>query len=204
MNILAALANGETHFADTRYFFAAKDTIAMETAGTELGRFDASAHLGIGTSGPVTDRLKIQGETSDDTAYALRVTNSDDDNLFSVRNDGLVSFGANSDLFPLLALQNLLVIVGRVNASGTKNFGEGFTTSRISEGRYRVTFANPFSSRPVVLVTASIDSGLDDNVANTLNIGLTGFEVVIMDVNPTTEFVEEDAPFDFIAIGQRA
>lgn len=306
MNILAALANGESHFADTRYYFAEKDTIAMETAGTELGRFDASAHLGIGTSGHVADRLKIQGETSDPTKYALRVTNSNDDSLFSIRNDGMISFGtegmrrglrflvedsvatihyvndkrssrldfrmqntdaltdnegkiitdedgnivpgpnandhvvlsvfgnedgggvsigtqtapteklevrgnikfgANGEFFALGAMQNLTAIVGRVNHDGTKNSGDGFESSRSNNatGRYQVTFASAFGSNPIVLVTASGDGlDMDDNIANTFNLTTSGFEVMITDADPTVNFRPEDAPFDFIAIGQRA
>lgn len=159
-----------------------KTPIAMETAGKELGRFDANAHLDIGTSGHVPDRLKIQGETSDATKYALRVTNLAGSNLFSVRNDGIISFGPSNNLFPLLALQNLVVIVGRVNRNGTKNSGEGFTSAPIPNvtADYRITFTSAFASNPFVLVTASESSSRDDNVANTFNITPARFDVSIL------------------------
>lgn len=49
-------------------------------------------NVGIGTSSPGA-RLEIRGSTSDNTASALRVSNSGAQNLFSIRNDGGLNLG---------------------------------------------------------------------------------------------------------------
>jgi hypothetical protein len=52
---------------------------------------DANTGLGIGITSP-TARVHAKGATADDTAYVEKLIDSADANLFSIRNDGLVSF----------------------------------------------------------------------------------------------------------------
>jgi hypothetical protein len=60
----------------------------------------------------------------------------------------------------------ITVISGIVNANGTIAVGSGFTVVIVSSGRYRITFASPFPSIPVITVTTVFGSiGVDAGTA---------------------------------------
>lgn len=84
----------------TVFFYPNAQSIAMATSGKEVLRIDAAGHLRLGTStqtnklfDPLDDRLKVIGQTQDEKALALNVTNSEEQSLFTVRNDGQISLG---------------------------------------------------------------------------------------------------------------
>lgn len=53
---------------------------------------EAGGNVGISKPSSITARLHIKGSTSDDTAYSLKVDDSSNSSLLSVRNDGLATF----------------------------------------------------------------------------------------------------------------
>jgi hypothetical protein len=67
------------------------------TIDTNTFFVDATAHsVGIGTITPTTGKLVIKGATSDNTANALNVTNSNDAALLTIRNDGNIGVGTSN------------------------------------------------------------------------------------------------------------
>ncbi len=89
----------------TSTFLGLTDTLGSFTAGSILFTSgsvvtedntnffwdDVTDSLGIGTNS-ITAKTHIKGATADDTAHALKVDDSANANLFSVKNDGLISF----------------------------------------------------------------------------------------------------------------
>jgi hypothetical protein len=63
------------------------------TNDTERMRITSGGMVGIGSTGYSNFRLQITGATSDSTAFALGIANSNVQDLFYVRNDGYISTG---------------------------------------------------------------------------------------------------------------
>jgi len=114
---------------------------------------------------------------------------------------GNIRFGLNSDVFAMGALQNLRVIVGRINADGTPGTGDGFTSARSEVGNYAVSFTHAFSHLPVVLAS-TVNSLADDNIVTIRNITVNGFEARTTDVAGTSGgAARQNTEFTFIALG---
>ena len=114
---------------------------------------------------------------------------------------GNIRFGLNSDVFAMGALQNLRVIVGRINADGTPGTGDGFTSARSEVGNYAVSFTHAFSHLPVVLAS-TVNSLADDNIVTIRNITVNGFEARTTDVAGTSvTATRQNTEFTFIALG---
>jgi len=88
--------NAESDFtsgsADTYMAFHTNKGAANTMA--EAMRITSDGYVGIGTTVPI-GRLDIQGSTSDPTAFALKVRNSSNVELLSIRNDGVIVPNAN-------------------------------------------------------------------------------------------------------------
>ncbi len=110
---------------------------------------DGENRLGIGQSTP-NARIHVKGSTSDDTAYALKVDNSSDSNLFSIRNDGWISVNGASqiDTESLTALNHIYIdntyigrpssatiLIGDSSAIGSTGYG-GVIIGGLGAGRY--------------------------------------------------------------------
>jgi hypothetical protein len=142
-----------------------------------IGMAPQGGNVGIGTYAP-TEKLDVRGEI----AFA----------------GGLRPVGAPS---------GARVIWGRVNTNGSVAAGDGFTVSRLGEGRYEIRFTATFPVPPSVVVTnvwrtfgaqggANVDTrenALVDQVLTNAAVVNTG--------NPTGDLV--DSNFCFIAIGPR-
>jgi len=74
------------------YAFGTNLGIYDYTSGANRLTLDSSGNVGIGVA-PGTVRLDIQGSTSNSTAHALYTRSSGGGQLFSIRNDGLMSTG---------------------------------------------------------------------------------------------------------------
>lgn len=82
----------------TFFYYPNANSIAMVTKGQERLRINLDGRVRIGippaTNETLDYRLKSIGER-DNQKYALKVTDADDNDLFTVRNDGLVNFTQN-------------------------------------------------------------------------------------------------------------
>jgi hypothetical protein len=96
----------------------------------------------------------------------------------------------------------LRIIRGYVSATGVKQRGELFTSTRESTGEYRITFnSSAFTGYPIVTVSAYGGSDLQDNVVNFASLSVDGMTVYITDSSPDKNVAREDCAFMFIAIG---
>jgi hypothetical protein len=100
-----------------------------------------SGNVGIGTI-PGTSRLLTQGIDTTSSNYAFVVQNSTPFNLFTIRNDGLTTFGSSSSSTALMTLTNdghlligtttnstyLLDVNGSINLTGSLNTGVNTTS----------------------------------------------------------------------------
>jgi hypothetical protein len=95
------------------------------------------------------------------------------------------------------------MIAGTVNASGSeiRDPGDKYYVSRESEGRYKVTFRQAFSSSPVVLVTVDNDANSFDNFISTDGVYAGYFYVEGRDDQPGEQATYQDTPFNFIVVG---
>lgn len=88
------------------------------------------------------------------------------------------------------ALENNLVILrGAVNASGTALGGSGYTVALAGENSRTITYTTPFSGPPVVLVSQHGTSG--NAIVDLVSSSATGF----------TTAANGASGFDFVAIG---
>ena len=86
----------------TVFYYPDARSIAMATNGTERLRIDTEGHFRFGAKGEAKDeRVRIEGETSDDSKLALNVTDSNQKTLLAVRNDGHIGVGTTSPNRPL-------------------------------------------------------------------------------------------------------
>jgi len=92
------------------------------------------------------------------------------------------------------------IIYGWVSASGTVEYGSGFTASRVGAGIYDVTFTPTFSGLPAFTVNNIGGGAGADNTWYLSHVGNTYVRVVNIDrVNQSNE----DSRFNFIAVGPR-
>jgi hypothetical protein len=188
----------------TRKLHVVGDRIRLENAGKLLDmRADGSAvdlqsethDLYIHSSGPGSNNKVIINPFSTEGNVGIGTQNPAE--KLDVR--GNVKLGASGNLFAMGALQNLQVLVGRVNANGTVGGGSGFSSSRSGTGNYTVTFASSFSSSPFVLATA-VDSSDNDHIVTIRSISTGEFQVVTKDVEDPAAG-NQDTAFNFIALG---
>ena len=61
------------------------------------------------------------------------------------------------------------IIAGSFNTNGSKRSGSGFTSTRLSGGKYRITFDSAFSSVPLVIATANNEDDQSISVVPSIN-----------------------------------
>ena len=116
---------------------------------------------------------------------------------------GNIKLGGNGELFAPGGVENLRIITGRIAAGdGATDFGSGFSSSRTSEGKYRITFDVAFPQAPAITVTP-INSSADDNLPTIDSLSSNSFRVHFKDTTPSSEGDFQDTQFSFIAIGAR-
>ena len=77
----------------TQYTTISPATVSITTTGNQ--EYLASA-IGFGTSASANYRVRIKGATSANTGYGLQVQNSSNDEILSVRDDGVVKIGGQA------------------------------------------------------------------------------------------------------------
>lgn len=147
---------------------------------------DVSTVASIGLTGG-TARVHIKGETSDDSAYALKIDNSSDTDLFNVRNDGVIrNLGKN-------IVANNEIIVNTVNDLPTPtDTGDGLGLAHRLESNKKYKIGNTivllypivpnnntiYSDLGIALVYAGSGAFIRGN--GTTQIGITQFDRVII------------------------
>ncbi len=119
-----------------------------------------------------------------------------------VRGD--IKLGNSGELYATSSVENLRLIVGRVNSTGNKVNGDGYNSNRTDTGKYTITFPAAFASTPVVTVTL-VNSAGEDHVATLKVLSNNSFEVWITDVenNENITGVLQNSEFCFMAVGSR-
>ncbi len=108
---------------------------------------------------------------------------------------GSIALGTTGELRAASGEENLRMLRGTLNASGTIAVGSGFTAFRTGPGTYQVNFTTAFSGAPTVTFTPW-NASLYVFISGTTNNSVT--------VNVRNTFnAATDAPLNFIAIGPR-
>ncbi len=105
---------------------------------------------------------------------------------------GNIQLGGSGNLFAAGGQENLRIVRGTVNSSGTIIKGSGFTVSHPGPGAYNITFVPPFSDVPSVTVTA-----VDILARAGLSISASGVAIGTVNFSGTGA----DDNFHFIAVG---
>lgn len=141
-------------------------------AGGFVMSAQANGRVGIGTYSPAS-KLEVRGD---------------------------IRLGAVGEYFAPSSSENLRIIRGKVNSSGTVVFGSGFTATRTAAGVYSLSFSPSYPSGQYPIVTASAES--NGTVARFAMVNSpSNFSAVIRIVNGSG--TAADADFYFIAVGTR-
>lgn len=165
----------ETPGAGERWvWYALGGTARLWSGGDKLAA-TAAGSVGIGTTAP-SAKLDVRGS---------------------------VKLGASGDYFALGALADWRVVAGRLADNGAVLFGLGFSCSRLEEGHYRVIFAVPFDTVPIIVATL-VDTLNEDNAVTVVSASSSSFELWSRDVAGQNTPDPQDSAFNFIAIGPRS
>jgi hypothetical protein len=99
--------------------------------------------------------------------------------------------------------ETLRIVRGTVFSNGTRFYGTGFISAKVSTGRYRIAFIPSFSGIPSATANqlqSATDTDDDDNVIIFDNIDENGFFVTIVDTS-NNGADREDESFMFIVVG---
>lgn len=108
--------------------------------------------------------------------------------------------GGNNNADANLVLTKITHADGLVQADGTATFSFGSTVSRLSQGRYQITYAapHPQGANNAPVAVALSEPNLDQRRANIDDITATGFQVVITtDDNDNLADFLIDHPFTY-------
>jgi subtilisin-like proprotein convertase family protein len=134
------------------------------------------------------ERLRIVGDTG-----FVGIGTATPNQTLDVR--GNIAMGNSGELRAASGEENLRMLRGTLNASGTIAVGSGFTASRTGVGTYVVTFNTAFSAVPTVTFTpwnASLYVFISGTTANSVTVNVRN-----------TFNAATDAAFNFIVLGPR-
>lgn len=115
---------------------------------------------------------------------------------------GNIRLGASGEYLAAAGDENLRIVRGVIDGNGSRLAGSGFTSTRIAEGAYTITFTTPFASRPSVTATAHSFGWPQDPRFAYVNESVTGGDFTqVAVVFPDGERTDSD--FSFIAVGPR-
>ncbi|HZW11420.1 MAG TPA: hypothetical protein VFF69_16065 [Phycisphaerales bacterium] len=210
----------------------AKSAFALDAAdGSPANALfvDNAGNVGIGTSGPGA-KLDVRGPLSvsntgdgadllwlnSERSWVFRqdgagaTTNLKLENVggggnksFFFETDGVVGIRSTTgrELYVPGGVEDLRIVRGAIGADGVL-YGTGFTATRLSLGRYLVTFTTPFADTPTVTATVREIAGLGTQGVIVEAGGPTLTQVVFR-INDHLTHDREDADVQFIAIGPR-
>ena len=112
-----------------------------------------------------------------------------------VRGD--VKLGSTGQYFAAAGSENLRIVRGIVEPTGTNYDGTGFTITHNSAGNYSITFSPAFADAPALIITAYTAGS--PATANCTGGTASGFSSVDTWVGAT----KADSWWNFIAIGKR-
>lgn len=118
-----------------------------------------------------------------------------------LRVEGHIKLHTDGSLFAPGGVENLSILAGRVNASGTVLFGKGFSASKSAVGVYNVLFSQQFPQEPIVVANPVSADGNDKWLS--VQMGVSGFKIITKAVTSTGTVTLQDTAFTFIAIGLR-
>jgi len=145
--------------------------------------FFNNGNVGIGTSTPLAKLDVRDGDISVGGSILLG-------NSFS---------GSSPEFLAAAGHENLLLLRGNVDGDGTTDAGTGFTSRRLSEGVYVLTFDPPLGD-PSLTVTAHRPQGDALRVAQVEVLFGTGARITIQFAG-SSELTDSD--FSFCAMGRR-
>lgn len=157
-----------------RWVWYASGRTARLWSGSDKLHVTAAGNLGLGTAAPL-GRLDVRGD---------------------------IRLGSNGEFYGIGCADNVRMVAGRVSAAGSRLSGSGFTVSRVSAGRYQISYDTAFSTVPTV-VASLVESPAEDNFLTILSSGGTGFQLQSRDDNSGAAASEQDSAFNFIALGLR-
>ena len=160
------IGDGSSSNSDT-YVASYNNDVVLYTLAGEVVTVKPSGRVGIGTGTPQS--------------------------TLDVR--GTVRLGSSGELFAPGGFENLRVVRGTINSSGTIAYGSGFSVVRNSAGNYSITFSTPFWDWATTTVSTMF-SGTHGIVFQ----GGAGF-ATIRTFNDAGTLV--DTGFNFIAVGIR-
>jgi hypothetical protein len=117
----------------------------------------------------------------------------------AVEVQGDLKLGFGGQFHASAAEERLRFVRGSVDAAGRAAQGSGFTSARISEGVYRVTFNTPFYGPPNVTATARTNA----STGFVAQVGGAVHTHVDISVRRTSNDQPSPNAFEFIAIGPR-
>ena len=161
----------------------------------ELVDSSANAYLAFSTksAGGVAEKMRITG------AGDVGVGTTRPQARLDVRGD--VRLGPNGEFRAASGEENLVIVRGRVSASGSRLSGSGFSVNHtLFTSFYQIFFFVSFTDKPAVTATVEVGSSMEQKYATILNSSDNSVFVWLHDVS-TGEVVEND--FSFIAIGTR-
>lgn len=112
--------------------------------------------------------------------------------------NGTIKHSFNGQYFAPASSEGLRIIRGTVDAAGNAVSGAGFTSSRVSQGDYLITFSTVFAGNPSV--TATADDETVSSAARVATIFAVGSNSVRVRIRNLSNNVE-DQKFHFCVIG---
>ena len=113
---------------------------------------------------------------------------------------GNIRLGSAGEQFATGGTENLRLLRGNIDGNGTTDAGSGFTSSRITEGAYTITFNTPFTSMPSVTVTCHDPvAGSNFRFASIIRVDPGYFQIYVKNLSGDST----NSDFLFCVIGPR-
>ena len=159
------------------------DNFIVETNDEERLRVDENGNVGIGSGEAINARLKVEGETSDDTQYSVFVRDSSGAFIFGCRNDGFFSAPEVRNTFTTSNAPNVHVAT---NGAFYRN---------TSSSRYKREIVDmPYGLEEAMLLRPVTYKGKNPDDGDKVHGGLIAEEVHDVGLTDFVEYNEENEP----------
>lgn len=157
--------------------------LAVQTADYVAGSINTAA---LGTNSVTAVKIVDATITGAKIASGINLSGS----TVSVGSRNILVASAN-------AVNACSYIRGAIDSSAATTVGEGFTASRLSTGKFQVSFTTSFSDTPAVVANANVPDGTPA-ICTVIGSGTGSFTVEVYD----TGFALNNYGFSFVAIGR--